>query len=59
VDFEDFARFAEYWLEPDCNKLNNWCGGADFEPDGDIDFVDLKRFVDEWLYSCPYDWALR
>ena len=59
VDFYSFARFAEYWLEPDCNEENNWCGGADFEPDGDVDFADLKRFVDEWLYYCPYGWPLK
>lgn len=59
VDFEHFARFAEHWLEPDCNELNNWCGGADFEPDGDVDFVDLERFVAEWLCYCPVGWPLK
>ncbi len=59
VNFEHFARFAEHWLDEDCSELNNWCDGADLEPDGDVDFGDLKRFVDEWLYSCPHDWALR
>jgi hypothetical protein len=59
VDFYSFARFAEQWLEEDCTELNNWCGGADFEPDGDVDRVDLKRFVEEWLYYCPRDWQLK
>jgi hypothetical protein len=59
VDFYSFARFAEQWLETDCTELNNWCGGADFEPDGDVDRIDLKLFVDEWLYNCPYNWQLK
>ncbi len=59
VSFDDYARFAEWWLEPDCNKENNWCGGADFEPDGDVDFVDLERFVAEWLCYCPVGWPLK
>jgi len=59
VDFYSFARFAEWWLEENCTELNNWCGGADFEPDGDVDFGDLKLFVEEWLYNCPYNWRLK
>jgi hypothetical protein len=58
VDFYSFARFAEWWLE-DCTELNEWCSGADFEPDGDVDPVDLKLFVEEWLYNCPPDWELK
>lgn len=53
VDFEEYARFAENWLQTNCNGLNNWCDGADFEPDGDVDRLDLKRFLDKWLASCP------
>jgi hypothetical protein len=53
VDFEEYARFAENWLQTNCNGLNNWCDGADFEPDGDVDRLDLKRFLDKWLAFCP------
>ena len=59
VDFYSFARFAEQWLEEDCTELNNWCGGADLNHEDGVNLVDLRWFVDEWLYSCPYDWALR
>jgi len=52
VEFEDYARFAEYWIEKDCSGLNNWCDGADFEPDGDVDWNDLQRFVAKWLTCC-------
>ena len=53
VDFEEYARFAENWLQTSCSGFNNWCDGADFEPDGDVDGLDLKRFLDKWLASCP------
>ena len=59
VDFKHFARFAEWWLETDCNDLNNWCGGADLDYLGDVDSVDFGLFVEEWLYYCPYDWPLK
>ncbi len=55
VDFESFARFAEQWLYtgPDL--------AADLYEDEDniVNWLDLKVFVEEWLYSCPYDWQLK
>ncbi|MHC4463712.1 MAG: hypothetical protein ACYS6W_11830 [Planctomycetota bacterium] len=59
VDFHRFARFAEHWLEKPCNPGNDWCSGADLEPDGDVDRADLKLFVYQWLNYCPYDWRLK
>ena len=59
VDFEHFARFAEYWLDAPCNAGNDWCGGADLDQLGDVDGTDLGLFVDEWLYWCPYNWPLK
>ena len=59
VEFEDFARFADHWLDSGCNAGNEWCEGADLDQLGDVDEVDLKLFVNEWLYWCPYDWPLR
>ncbi len=53
MEFKDYAKFAEQWLQTNCSGLNNWCDGADFEPDGDVDRLDLKRFFDKWLASCP------
>ena len=55
VDFEHFARFAQYWLETGDDL------SADLYKDpGDIvDELDLKEFVDEWLCYCPYDWPLK
>lgn len=55
VDFEDFARFAEYWLQTGTELPADL-----YEDEYDIvDEHDLRVFVDEWLYYCPYDWPLR
>jgi hypothetical protein len=55
VDFYSFARFAEQWLYtgPDL--------AADlYKDEGNIvNYLDLKVFVEEWLYSCPPDWQLK
>ena len=53
IDFEHFARFAEYWLETGIDLP------ADLYEDNIIDGLDLKEFVDQWLYWCPYDWLLK
>lgn len=53
VDFEEFALFAEYWLETGSELP------ADFDTDGDVDLNDLKMFVYDWLCLCPYNWPLR
>lgn len=53
VEFEDFARFAQYWL---------YFGSgipADLYEDNIVDYNDLSVFVDEWLYYCPYNWPLK
>lgn len=59
VDFESFARFAEYWLYETCDEGNNWCGGADLNHLDGVNGVDLKLFVEEWLCYCPTDWPLK
>lgn len=60
VNFHDFARLTEHWLEVPCNAQNNWCGGADLDQLGDVDTIDLRLFVNEWLYyRCSYNWPLR
>ena len=51
VAFDDFARFADYWLTADLT--------ADLNDDEDLDFADLQWLADYWLFSCPYKWPLR
>lgn len=53
VDFHHFARFADRWLDTGSDLT------ADLDGDNDVDFDDLKLFVDEWLACCPYDWPLK
>jgi hypothetical protein len=53
VDFEDFAMFAEYWLETGPGLP------ADMYEDNTVDYFDLDAFVYDWLYYCPYDWPLK
>ncbi len=53
VDFEHFARFAEYWLESGSGLP------ADLYGDDTVDLLDLDIFVHEWLYYCPYAWPLK
>lgn len=54
VDLEDFAKFAEYWLETGTGLP------ADLYEDeyNIIDMLDLQEFLDEWLYPCPTNWPL-
>ena len=53
VDFPDFARFAEYWLETGSNLP------GDLNGNGIVDLYDLKEFVLDWLCYCPYGWPLK
>jgi len=52
VNCEDFAVFAKYWQNHQCNSPD-FCAGADSEPDGDVDWLDLAAFADGWL--CDWD----
>ena len=52
VNFVDFARFAEYWLEIGTGLP------ADLHEDNVVDLLDLDYFVDEWLGYCPLGWPL-
>ena len=55
VDFEHFARFAQYWLETGTGLP------ADLYVDEDniVNYLDLNEFVVEWLWYCPYNWPLK
>lgn len=53
VDFEDFARFAQYWRDSGSDIP------ADLYKDDTVDEKDLREFCEEWLYQCPHGWTLR
>ncbi len=52
VDFEHFARFAQYWLDTGDTP-------ADLFEDGVVNNYDLDIFAYYWLYECPYNWPLK
>ena len=55
VDFESFAKFAEYWLVTGTGLPADL-----FEDEYNIvNKLDLKVFVEEWLCYCPTDWPLK
>jgi hypothetical protein len=55
IDFEQFAVFAQYWLETGTNLP------ADLREDENdiVDLFDLQKFVNDWLCYCPYNWPLK
>jgi hypothetical protein len=53
VQFDDFARFADVWLESGTGLA------GDIDKDGNVDVEDLKRLADYWLACCPYNWPLK
>ena len=53
VDFEHFARFGQYWLEPGTGLP------ADLDQLNGVNGVDLRLFVEEWLCYCPVGWPLK
>jgi hypothetical protein len=63
VNYEDFAAFAQYWLNTDCVSPDN-CHGSDFAPtDGVVDLFDLSDFAVQWLQcnnpqdpGCSQNW---
>ena len=49
INFHDFARLAESWLNQSCSASNAWCGGADITTDESVDFRDVIFMADCWL----------
>ena len=49
IDFGDYARVAEAWLEDSCSKEDAWCQGADLTSDTRVDFKDILFLADCWL----------
>ena len=49
VDLQDFACFAAHWRDRNCRTTNSDCGWADFDGSGDVGFLDLAIFSENWL----------
>jgi hypothetical protein len=49
VNMADFAILANNWLRNDCGSANDNCDGADYQPDGRVDFEDLYYLSLFWL----------
>ena len=49
IDFSDFARLADYWLESNCQESYNWCERADIDMSGDVGLSDLLLLANQWL----------
>jgi len=55
VNFEHYARFAEYWLQ------EGTISPADLfvDVDNEVNWLDLRVFVEQWLCYCPAGWPLK
>jgi len=53
VNFEHFARFAQYWLYTGSDIPADLC------EDNIVNYLDLDEVAYQWLYYCPYDWPLK
>lgn len=49
IEFTEYADFASQWLRNPCNAGNDFCDGADIDGSGDVGWLDLKMWVDQWL----------
>ncbi len=48
VNTDDLVVFAASWLDYAC-VTPGWCGGADLNKDGDVDYLDYAVISDQWL----------
>ena len=49
VDLDDLGMLAYYWLKADCTIENDFCLGADTQPDSKVDLFDLAYISAAWL----------
>lgn len=49
VDLFDYAYFANFWADTNCDSSNNNCSGTDLDLSGDIALPDLMIILSHWL----------
>ncbi len=49
IDLDDLGMLAYYWLRSDCNINNDYCLGADTQPDSKVNLLDLASISAAWL----------
>jgi hypothetical protein len=54
IDFYFFARFANRWLDDDCN-VPDWCDGMDFNGNHVVDLDDIAILAVNWLATYDFD----
>ncbi|HEV58125.1 MAG TPA: hypothetical protein ENN87_11650 [Phycisphaerales bacterium] len=52
VDFWDWMGLANAWLD-DCTGPE-WCDGHDFDRSGRVDFKDVARMAEQWLWQASW-----
>ena len=52
IDWADLAAFADRWLDNGCSPAN-WCGGADINRSGNVDFADYAWLGYYWEDVAP------
>jgi hypothetical protein len=53
IDLADLAGFAQQWLADGCSAYD-WCGGADFDHSGEVEFGDFALLARDWGAVYPY-----
>jgi hypothetical protein len=49
VGVEDLSILVLNWLRVDCGESNQFCGGADMNVSGAVDWVDFAAFAGHWM----------
>ena len=52
IDLLDFAKFANSWMDSCLGP--EWCQGSDFNQTQKVDYGDLKRMGEQWLWQASW-----
>ena len=51
INTDDLAALMDHWLDTGCDETNQYCGGADIDHSGSVDFIDYSLLSNNWLIS--------